>query len=77
MYHRRMANKSKQAVSGPATIRFQARQKRGHSVRGRKIIAKIGRCQFEKIFAGGPAGEPDGKTIGRIVARQKLHCKAC
>jgi antitoxin ParD1/3/4 len=31
---------------------------------------------FEQIFAGGRAGEPDGKTIGRVVARQKLHRKA-
>jgi antitoxin ParD1/3/4 len=30
---------------------------------------------FEKVFAGGRAGEPDGKTIGRVVARQKLHRK--
>jgi putative addiction module CopG family antidote len=31
---------------------------------------------FEQVFAGGRAGEPDGKTIGRIMARQKLHRKA-
>ena len=31
---------------------------------------------FEQAFAGGRAGEPDGKTMGRIVARQKLHRKA-
>jgi putative addiction module CopG family antidote len=31
---------------------------------------------FEQVFADGRAGEPDGKTIGRIVARQKLHRKA-
>ena len=31
---------------------------------------------FERVFAGGRAGEPDGKTIGHIVARQKLHRKA-
>jgi antitoxin ParD1/3/4 len=30
---------------------------------------------FEQVFAGGRAGEPDGKTIGHIVARQKLHRK--
>jgi antitoxin ParD1/3/4 len=30
---------------------------------------------FEQIFAGGRAGEPEGKTIGRIVARQKAHRK--
>jgi antitoxin ParD1/3/4 len=32
--------------------------------------------EFEHIFAGGRAGEPDGKTIGRIVARQKLQRKS-
>ena len=31
---------------------------------------------FEHAFAGGRAGEPDGKTIGRVVVRQKLHRKA-
>ena len=30
---------------------------------------------FEQIFAGGRVGEPEGKTIGRIVARQKAHRK--
>jgi putative addiction module CopG family antidote len=30
---------------------------------------------FEQIFAGGRAGEPEGKTIGRIVSRQKAHRK--
>jgi antitoxin ParD1/3/4 len=30
---------------------------------------------FEQIFAGGRAGEPDTKTIGRIVARQKARRK--
>jgi antitoxin ParD1/3/4 len=30
---------------------------------------------FDRIFAGGRAGEPDGRTIGRIVARQKAHRK--
>ena len=30
---------------------------------------------FEQVFAGGRAGEPDRKTIGRVVARQKLHRK--
>jgi len=38
-------------------------------------LAKEAR-DFEQIFAGGRPGEPDGKTIGRIVARQKLHRKA-
>jgi antitoxin ParD1/3/4 len=32
--------------------------------------------EFDRIFAGGRAGEPDDKTIGRVVARQKLHRKA-
>ena len=32
--------------------------------------------EFDHIFAGGRAGEPDGKTIGRIVARQKLQRKS-
>ena len=31
---------------------------------------------FEQVFAGGRAGEPDGKTIGCIVGRQKIHRKA-
>ena len=30
---------------------------------------------FEQIFAGGRVGEPEGKTIGRIVARQKARRK--
>ena len=30
---------------------------------------------FEQVFADGRTGEPDGKTIGRVVARQKLHRK--
>jgi hypothetical protein len=29
--------------------------------------------EFDQVFAGGRAGEPDGKTIGRLVARQKAH----
>ena len=31
---------------------------------------------FDQIFAGGRAGEPDRKTLGRMVARQKAHRKA-
>ena len=31
--------------------------------------------EFDQIFAGGRAGEPDGKTVGRIVARQKASRK--
>jgi hypothetical protein len=32
--------------------------------------------EFEQVFAGGRAGEPDSKTINRIVAHQKSHRKA-
>jgi hypothetical protein len=32
--------------------------------------------QFERVFAGGRTDEPDGKTIDRMVARQKAHRKA-
>ena len=32
--------------------------------------------EFDKVFAGGRGGEPDGKTINRIVARQKSRRKA-
>jgi antitoxin ParD1/3/4 len=32
--------------------------------------------EFERVFAGGRRGEPDGKAIDRIVARQKSHRKA-
>jgi antitoxin ParD1/3/4 len=31
---------------------------------------------FEEIFAGGRAGEPDAKAIGRMVARQKFKRRA-
>ncbi|MEI7732578.1 MAG: type II toxin-antitoxin system ParD family antitoxin [Verrucomicrobiota bacterium] len=31
--------------------------------------------EFESVFAGGRAGEPDAKTISRVVARQKSHRK--
>ena len=31
---------------------------------------------FEKAFAGGRAGEPDSRSINRIVNRQKAHRKA-
>ena len=31
---------------------------------------------FEQIFAGGRAGEPDGKTIGRSWPARILHRKA-
>ena len=31
---------------------------------------------FDQIFAGGHAGEPDGKAISRMVARQRNHRKA-
>jgi len=29
--------------------------------------------EFDQIFDGGRAGEPDGKTLGRMVGRQKAH----
>lgn len=32
--------------------------------------------EFDQIFAGGRAGEPDVKTLGRMIARQKAHRKA-
>jgi antitoxin ParD1/3/4 len=32
--------------------------------------------EFEQVFSGGRSGEPDGKTISRIVGRQKSHRKA-
>jgi len=32
--------------------------------------------EFEDVFAGGRAGEPDGKTLDRAIARQKSHRKA-
>lgn len=31
--------------------------------------------EFDRVFAGGRAGEPDGKTIVRLVARQKARRK--
>ena len=31
--------------------------------------------EFDRIFAGGRAGEPDDKTLDRLVARQKSHRK--
>jgi antitoxin ParD1/3/4 len=31
--------------------------------------------EFDQIFAGGRAGEPDGKTLGRLVGRQKAYRK--
>lgn len=32
--------------------------------------------EFEKTFRGGQPGEPDDKTINRMVARQKAQRKA-
>ncbi|HSY43635.1 MAG TPA: type II toxin-antitoxin system ParD family antitoxin [Candidatus Acidoferrum sp.] len=32
--------------------------------------------QFEQVFAGGRSGEPDRKTIHRMVARQKSRHKS-
>ena len=49
---------------------------------GASLLARVGRLAkevrgfLEEVFAGGRAGEPDGKTIGRIVARQKSQRKA-
>ena len=31
--------------------------------------------EFEEVFAGGRAGEPDAKAITRIVTRQKMKRK--
>jgi antitoxin ParD1/3/4 len=31
---------------------------------------------FERVFAAGRAGEPESKTISRVLARQKTHRKA-
>ena len=31
--------------------------------------------EFDQIFAGGRRGEPDGKTLGRIIARHKTGRK--
>jgi antitoxin ParD1/3/4 len=31
--------------------------------------------EFDRIFAGGRAGEPEGRILGRIVARQKSYRK--
>jgi antitoxin ParD1/3/4 len=31
--------------------------------------------EFEEVFAGGRAGEPDAKAIRRMLARQKLKRK--
>ena len=32
--------------------------------------------EFDQVFSGGRAGEPDSKVIGRIVSRQKAQRKA-
>ena len=31
--------------------------------------------EFEHVFSGGRSGEPDAKTMSRIVVRQKSHRK--
>jgi len=31
--------------------------------------------EFDRVFAGGRAGEPDAKAINRMAARQKAHRK--
>jgi antitoxin ParD1/3/4 len=38
-------------------------------------LAKAER-EVDRIFAGGRAGEPNDKAIGRMIARQKAHRKA-
>jgi antitoxin ParD1/3/4 len=35
-----------------------------------------GEREFDRVFAGGRAGEPDAKTIQRAVVRQKTRRKA-
>ena len=37
-------------------------------------LEKEGR-EFDRVFAGGRIGEPDEKTLKRVVARQKSHRK--
>jgi hypothetical protein len=32
--------------------------------------------EFDRVFSGSRSGEPDGKTISRIIARRKSHRKA-
>ena len=32
--------------------------------------------EFDQVFSGGRAGEPDGKTIARAVTRQKSFRKS-
>jgi len=44
------------------------------SLEERELAKEV--LDFEQIFAGGRAGEPDSKALGRVVARQKLHRKA-
>ena len=44
------------------------------SLEEREVVKEV--RGFEQVFASGRVGEPDGKTIGRIVARQKSHRKA-
>ena len=44
------------------------------SLEERELAKEV--CEFGQVFAGGRAGEPGGKTIGRVVARQRLFRKA-
>ena len=44
------------------------------SLEERELAKEVG--EFERVFASGRAGEPDGKTVSRMVARQKSHRKA-
>ncbi|MGH7990052.1 MAG: type II toxin-antitoxin system ParD family antitoxin [Limisphaerales bacterium] len=43
------------------------------SLEEQELAKEVG--EFERVFAGGHSGEPDGKTINRIVTRQKSHRK--
>ena len=45
------------------------------AIHGWRELAKEVR-DFDQIFAGGRSGEPDAKTLGRMVARQKTHRQA-
>lgn len=44
------------------------------SLEEREIAKEV--SEFERVFAGSRAGEPDDKTLNRIVASQKSHRKA-
>ena len=44
------------------------------SIEEREMAGEV--REFEQVFAGGQAGEPDDKTIQRAMARQKSFRKA-